>query len=336
MQPRTPLSFDTYHSCNLCPRSCGVNRMETAGFCGCSNHLKAARAALHHWEEPCISGPEPDGTSTSGTSGTTPDGTSTSGGSGTVFFSGCTLRCCFCQNWELSSNQFGRELTAGELGKIFLNLQSQGAFNINLVTPTQYLPHITAALDLVRHQLTIPIVYNCGGYETLETVTALKDYVDIWLPDFKYYDNRLALRYSRAGDYFERASAAILQMIEQTGGPVWQENPMDTRSTPLLKKGVIIRHMVLPGHKDDSIALLRWIKENLPHDRYLISLMSQYTPFYHSGDHPGLNRRITTYEYNRVIDTAIELGLTQGYMQQKSSAREEYTPPFNLEGLDDV
>lgn len=323
MQPRTPIPFDTYHSCNLCPRSCGVNREETTGFCGCGSHLKAARAALHHWEEPCISGPEPDG------------GTGT-GGSGTVFFSGCTLRCCFCQNWELSSNNFGRELSAEELGKIFLNLQSQGAYNINLVTPAQYLPHITAALDLVRHKLTIPVVYNCGGYETLETVTRLKDYVDIWLPDFKYYDNRLALRYSRAGDYFETASAAILQMIRQTGGPVWQETQMETGSFPLLKKGVVIRHMVLPGHKDDSIALLHWIKENLPSHQYIISLMSQYTPFHHSSDYPGLNRRITTYEYNRVIDTAIGLGLTQGYMQQKSSAKEEYTPPFNLEGLDGI
>lgn len=317
MEHRTPIPFHTYESCSLCPRSCGANRTVSPGFCGCGHQLKAARAALHRWEEPCISGPE--------------QGT---GGSGTVFFSGCTLKCCFCQNWELSSRNFGRELTAEDLARIFLNLQSQGAYNINLVTPTQFLPHITAALDMVRRKLTIPIVYNCGGYETLDTVMALKDYVDIWLPDFKYYDNRLALSYSLAGDYFERASDAVLQMVRQTGSPEWQDtsNPC----APLLKKGVIIRHMVLPGHKDDSIALLKWITENLPRDGYMISLMSQYTPFYHSKDHPDLNRRITTYEYRRVVDTAIELGLTNGFMQQKSSAKEEYTPPFNLEGVKDI
>lgn len=318
MQPRTPIPFDIYHSCTLCPRSCGGDRTTGTGFCGCGSRLTAARAALHHWEEPCVSGPEQG-----------------PGGSGTVFFSGCTLRCCFCQNWELSSENFGKELTTDELGRIFLTLQSKGACNINLVTPTQYLPHIMAALDLVRHKLSIPIVYNCGGYETVQTVKALKDYVDIWLPDFKYYDNRIALKYSRAGDYFEQASSAILQMIEQTGAPVWQED-LSPQESRLLKKGVIIRHMVLPGHKDDSIALLHWIKDNLPQEQYLISLLSQYTPFHHSSEYPGLNRRITTYEYNRVIDTAIELGLTLGFMQQKSSAKEEYTPPFNLEGLEHI
>lgn len=318
MQPRTQIPFDIYHSCTLCPRACGADRTAGTGFCGCGSRLRAARAALHHWEEPCISGPEQG-----------------SGGSGTVFFSGCTLRCCFCQNWELSNGNFGKELTADELGRIFLNLQSKGAYNINLVTPTQYLPHIMAALDLVRHKLSIPVVYNCGGYETLQTVKSLKDYVDIWLPDFKYYDNRIALKYSRAGDYFEQASSAILQMIEQTGGPVWQED-LSPQENRLLKKGVIIRHMILPGHKDDSIALLYWIKDNLPQDQYFISLLSQYTPFHHGSEYPGLNRRITTYEYNRVIDTAIELGLTHGYMQQKSSAKEEYTPPFNLEGLEHI
>lgn len=331
MQHRTPISFDSYTSCSLCPRACKADRTRAghsmaedtkadptmaedtraAGFCGCTHELKAARAALHHWEEPCISGPE-----------------NGPGGSGTVFFSGCTLRCCFCQNWEMSSQNFGKELSTRQLARIFLDLQAKGAHNINLVTPTQYLPHITAALDLVRPELAIPIVYNSGGYETIETIKALEGYVDIWLPDFKYYDNRLALRYSRAGDYFERASLAILQMIRQTGAPVWQES-----DPSLMQKGVIIRHIVLPGHKDDSIALLHWIKENLPQDQYLISLLSQYTPYHRSSSYPGLNRRITTYEYNRVVDSALELGLTHGFMQQKSSAKEEYTPPFDLEGL---
>lgn len=311
MQKRIPIPFDLYTSCHLCPRACSVDRTTGTGYCGSTHQLKAARAALHHWEEPCISGPDEH-----------------TGGSGTVFFSGCTLRCCFCQNWELSHEAFGKELSTEDLARVFLDLQSQGAYNINLVTPTQYLPHITAALDLVQSSLTIPVVYNCGGYETVESVKALNGYVDIWLPDFKYYDNRLSLRYSRAGDYFERTSAAILQMIRQTGPPVWQpDNPQ------LMKSGVIIRHMVLPGHKDDSIALLHWIREHLPQNQYFISLLSQYTPFYRNKDVPELNRRITTYEYNRVVEAAISLGLLQGFMQQKSSAKEEYTPPFDLEGL---
>ena len=308
------LSFDTYRNCILCPRMCKADRSRAAGYCGCSSVLTAARAALHHWEEPCISGPEKG-----------------PGGSGTVFFSGCTLRCCFCQNHKISSGHFGREMTAEELGQVFLRLQDQGAYNINLVTPTQYLPHIISALDQVRFKLTIPVVYNCGGYERAETVKALKDYVDIWLPDFKYYDNRLAQRYSRAADYFETAAAAIRQMIDQTGAPVYQ-----SVSPGLLAKGVIIRHMVLPGQRRDSIALLEWISGNLPRGRYMISLMSQYTPFHHSSEYPGLNRRITTFEYRQVVDEALRLGLNRGFMQEKSSAKEEYTPPFNLEGLEDL
>ena len=221
-----------------------------------------------------------------------------------------------------------REMTAKELGQAFLRLQDQGAYNINLVTPTQYLPHIISALDQVRFKLTIPVVYNCGGYERVETVKALKDYVDIWLPDFKYYDNRLAWRYSRAKDYFETAAAAIRQMIDQTGAPVYQ-----SASPGLLAKGVIIRHMVLPGQRHDSIALLEWISGSLPRGRYMISLMSQYTPYIRNREFPELNRRITSYEYGKVVDAAIRLGLTQGFMQEKSSAREEYTPPFDLEGL---
>ena len=212
------LSFDTYRNCILCPRMCKADRSRAAGYCGCSSVLTAARAALHHWEEPCISGSaDADGGLTA------PGGAhSDSGGSGTVFFSGCTLGCCFCQNHKISSGHFGREMTAEELGQVFLRLQ-------------------------VRFKLTIPVVYNCGGYERAETVKALKDYVDIWLPDFKYYDNRLAQRYSRASDYFETAAAAIRQVIDQTGAPVYQ-----SVSPGLLAKGVIIRHMVLPGQRRRS------------------------------------------------------------------------------------
>lgn len=314
-----PITGSIYNSCTLCPRMCRVNRHERTGFCGCTDTLTAARAALHHWEEPCLCG-----------------GPDQPRGSGTVFFSGCTLRCCFCQNYNISSENYGKSLTSGQLARIFLKLQDQGACNINLVTATQFLPQIMEALYQVKHRLSIPVVYNCGGYERVETVAALKGYVDIWLPDFKYFDNLLAARYSGAPDYFETAAAAIRQMIDQTGPPEYL--PKDPglpcfAGVPLLKKGVIIRHMVLPSHRSDSIALLNWISGHFPRGQYLVSLMSQYTPFFHSGDYPNLNRRITSYEYYKVVDEAIRLGLTEGFMQEKSSAREEYTPPFDLEGL---
>lgn len=308
------LSFDTYRCCVLCPRMCRADRTKSVGFCGCTDTLTAARAALHRWEEPCISGSYDQ----------------EQGGSGAVFFSGCTLGCCFCQNAKISSGHFGKEITAGQLAQSFLRLQDQGAFNINLVTPTHYLPHIVSALDQVRHRLTIPVLYNCGGYERVETIAALKDYVDIWLPDLKYMDSQLSLRFSQAKDYFEAASAAICQMISQTGSPVYQRR----EDVSLLSKGVIIRHMVLPGHREDSIALLQWMAGHLPKDQYLVSLMSQYTPYTKNSRYPELNRRITSYEYNKVVEAALELGLTNGFMQERSSAKEEYTPPFNLEGLE--
>lgn len=294
-----------FTNCHLCPRNCGINRTISVGFCGCGSTLKAARAALHHWEEPCISGTR---------------------GSGAVFFSGCTLKCCFCQNHLISQGTLGKELSPKRLGEIFLSLQEQGAHNIDLITATQFLPQILPALDFVKHKLHIPVIYNCGGYEKTETLALLKDYIDIYLPDLKYFDSALSWRYSKAKNYFEVASEAIPYMIEQTGGLRY-----DTQG--ILQKGVIIRHMVLPCGKEDSIQLLHWIKENLPKGKYLLSLLSQYTPFYKSSDYPEINRRITTYEYNKVLDTAISLGLTQGFMQEKSSAKEEYTPPFDLEGI---
>ncbi|HIX25762.1 MAG TPA: radical SAM protein [Candidatus Lachnoclostridium avicola] len=298
-----------YTHCRLCPRQCGVNRLEAAGFCRCGSSPRVARAALHFWEEPCISGVR---------------------GSGTVFFSGCTLKCCFCQNYSISSGGFGKDIDVRRLGDIFLELEDKGAHNINLVTPTQYLPSILAALDLVRHRLTIPIVYNSGGYERPETIRELDGYVDIYLPDLKYFDSSLSGRYSAAPDYFSFASRAISAMIRQTGAPVLAEEEGCT----LMKKGVIIRHMVLPGQKEDSKKLLRWMKESLPEGHFFLSLLSQYTPFFRSSEFPEINRRITTYEYNQVLDFAISLGLTAGFMQKKSSAREEYTPPFDLEGVD--
>lgn len=301
-----------YVCCTLCPRMCRVDRTTQKGYCGCPDHVIAARAALHHWEEPCISG-DP----------------LAKGGSGTVFFSGCTLRCCFCQNHTISSGRFGTSLTVSQLGEVFLRLQDQGAYNINLVTATQYLPDIIKALDLVRHKLHIPVVYNCGGYERTETLKALEGYVDIYLPDLKYYSQELSSRYSNASDYFAAASAAVKEMVRQTGELLWDSQKK------LLKRGTIIRHMVLPGCRKDSIELLHWIKNTLPSGHYLISLLSQYTPGVSSESHPEINRRITSFEYQSVVDAAIELGLSNGYMQEKSSAKEEYTPSFQLEGLED-
>lgn len=235
-----------FNNCHLCPRNCGINRNISVGFCGCGSTLKAARAALHHWEEPCISGTR---------------------GSGAVFFSGCTLKCCFCQNHLISQGTLGKELSPKRLEEIFLSLQEQGAHNIDLITATQFLPQILPALDLVKHKLHIPVIYNCGGYEKIETLALLKDYIDIYLPDLKYFDSSLSWRYSKAKNYFEIASEAIPYMIEQTG-----ELRYDAQG--ILQKGVIIRHMVLPGCKEDSIQLLHWIKENLPKGNYLLSLLS--------------------------------------------------------------
>ncbi len=299
--------FNPYESCTLCPRMCRADRRTSRGFCQAGDTLKIARAALHPWEEPCISG---------------------TNGSGTVFFSGCTLKCIFCQNYDISHENFGKEISIERLSEIFLELQAKGAHNINLVTGTHYLPSIRKALDMVRGQLNIPIVLNCGGYERIETLREYSDYIDIYLPDLKYYDSRLAEKYSAAGDYFQVASKAIEEMIRLTDGLKWNPEQPD-----LLQKGVIIRHMVLPGAKDDSIRLLHWMKETLPEGKYMVSLMSQYTPFYKSHLYPEINRRITSYEYNKVLDTAIELGLVHGYMQEKSSAKEEYTPPFDLSGV---
>ena len=291
--------------CNLCPRRCGANRITRPGFCRCGRRAKVARAALHHWEEPCISG---------------------SRGSGTVFFSGCNLRCCYCQNSRISDGGFGKEISDGRLAEIFLELQDKGAHNINLVTATPFILPVLRALESVRSRLHIPVVYNCGGYERVETIRALSGAVDIFLPDLKYYSPELSQAYSQAADYFEAASAAVREMVAQAGAPVFGPDG-------LMRRGVIIRHLVLPGARKDSLRILRWIRENLPGGQYLLSLMSQYTPYIPLPEHPELNRWITSFEYESVVEEAVRLGLTDGFMQERSSAREEYTPPFDLEGV---
>lgn len=298
--------------CTLCPRTCGADRAAgKRGVCGAADQLLVARAALHHWEEPCLSG-DPNATT----------------GSGTVFFTGCALGCCYCQNYAISQQGLGKAIDENRLAEIFLELQEKGAQNINLVTATQWLPWVTAALDEARRRgLRLPVVYNTGGYETLETVEALKPYVDIWLTDYKYASPALAQELSRARDYPAVADAALCRMLRQTGAPVFGDDGY-------LRRGVIVRHLALPGHVNDSLAVLRRLAQirketGIP---FLTSLMSQFTPFYHAEEH-GLERRITTYEYRKVVEEAIALGLTEGYMQEKSSAREEYTPPFDLEGV---
>ena len=320
-----------YADCTLCPRACHANRFERSGFCGAGTMPKLARAALHLWEEPCISGKQ---------------------GSGAVFFSHCTLRCVFCQNHEISAGGFGREISDAELGDIFLRLQDEGAANINLVTASHFLPSCIAALDRVRHRLHIPVVYNCGGYESVDALRMLDGYVDIYLPDMKYADDTLALSLSGAPHYRETAEAALKEMLRQTGAPVFEnsDNPeiadgrgnagakenLDGPGAPILmKKGLIVRHMVLPGHRKDSIAVLRLLANLLPADRFMISLLRQYTPFYRVRTEPefkSLNRRLTSFEYDSVVQEALRLGL-QGFMQEKDSASEEYTPSFRLEGV---
>ncbi|MFR8665765.1 MAG: radical SAM protein [Ruthenibacterium sp.] len=293
-------------ACGLCPRRCGADRTKEApGLCGGGPQVRAARAALHFWEEPCISGTR---------------------GSGTVFFSGCPLGCCYCQNYRISAENFGKVLTVPQLAAVFLRLQAQDAHNINLVTATHYAPWVTAALDEARAQgLRLPVVYNTGGYETEQTVRALAPYVDIWLTDMKYVSSALAGEYSAAPDYFAVAAPALRRMLAQAGPPVFGADG-------LLQRGVIVRHLALPGALRDSLAVLRFLA-GLGPQNFLFSAMSQYTPFYRAAQHKALSRRISTYEYRTVVNEAVRLGLTNGYMQEKSSAREEYTPPFDLEGL---
>ena len=293
--------------CTLCPRKCGVDREIMRGYCQSGDKMHIARAKLHYWEEPPISG---------------------TCGSGTVFFTGCSLRCVFCQNRDISRTRLGTPLTEEALAHRLLTLADSGVHNINLVTPGQWRPWITAALDLARAQgLHLPIVCNTGGYETVENVEAWRGYIDIWLADLKYVSPALSAELSAAPDYFAQAKSAIEAMMAQAGHPVFDADG-------ILQRGVILRHLALPGHVDDSFAVLDQMAAWNDADPgcFLPSVMSQYTPFYKAAEH-GIGRRITTYEYHRVVNYAMDKGLVQGYMQQKSSAKEEYTPSFDLTGV---
>ena len=312
-------SFSSYYtSCRLCPRSCGANRLAgQLGRCHVPADLYLARAALHFWEEPCISG---------------------DCGSGTVFFSGCNLGCVFCQNHVIASADVGQRVSIEHLSEIFLNLQAKGAANINLVTPTHYVPSIAEALRIAKKNgLALPIVYNTGGYESVETLRLLDGLVDIYLPDFKYMDPVLSKNYSFAPDYPEVAKAALKEMFRQVGKPKFFEtNETDDDSDddliPLMKKGIIVRHLMLPGYEEDSCAVLRYLYETYGDDIY-ISIMNQYTPLPHVSAYPELNRKITEEEYDRLTDHAIELGIENGFIQEGETAEESFIPAFDYEGL---
>lgn len=291
-----------YRHCTLCPRRCGVDRTAgQLGFCRMPDQIHAAHAALHYWEEPVISG---------------------SYGSGAVFFSGCTLRCAFCQNGVISQENFGKPLSPAGLRAVFERLIDEGCQNINLVTPTHFLPSILPALT---PKLPVPVVYNCGGYESVETLRQLEGLVDIYLPDFKYSDDRLAAKLSAAPDYAETAAAAIREMYRQVGAAVIEDEQMT--------RGVIIRHLVLPGCIDNSLGVLDWIAETFPKKDVLVSLMSQYVPMGRAKTMPPLDRRITQEEYDAVLSYLYLLELDNGYTQDFSAATAEYIPDFDLEGL---
>lgn len=292
----------TYSPCMLCPRKCGVDRAAgQRGFCGMPAHPVAARAAGHYWEEPVISGEY---------------------GSGAVFFSGCTLRCQFCQNYEISTRKHGFPVDSRRLREIFEKLIAEGHHNINLVTPTHFLPDILPALE---PRLPVPVVYNCGGYERVETLRALEGKVDVWLPDMKYSDPRLAKALSAAPDYVETAKAAILEMYRQTGPCVIEKG--------LLKQGVLIRHLILPGQIDNSVGVLEWIADSFPKGAVLVSLMSQYIPMGPAARIPPFDRRITPEEYDTVLSWLYLLGLDDGFIQGPEAASLEYVPEFNGEGI---
>jgi putative pyruvate formate lyase activating enzyme len=292
-----------FSSCKLCPRQCGINRNKHSGICGETSELKAAKACLHYWEEPPISGKD---------------------GSGAVFFSGCSLKCCFCQNYQISHEGFGKTITTDNLANIFLSLQEQGANNINLVNPTHYVPQIINALDTVKHRLNIPVVYNSGGYERVDTLKLLDGYIDIYLPDIKYLSNDLSLKYSGAENYFQFASKAVMEMHRQQPKLIYDGN--------IMKKGLIVRHLILPNCRHDSINILKWLADNLSTDSFMLSLMSQYIPSYKSCEHTEINRKLFTFEYNSVLEKAIKLGI-DGFTQDKKSAQLKYIPDFDLSGL---
>lgn len=294
--------------CMLCPRHCMADRENgKKGFCGETKTVRLARAALHMWEEPCISGEN---------------------GSGTVFFVGCTLRCVYCQNHQISNGSVGKEISIGRLAEIFIELQKQGANNINLVTPTHFVPQIIGALKIAKDNgMNLPVVYNTSGYEEVETLKILEGYVDVYLPDFKYLNKKNAKKYSMAEDYPEKAKLAIEEMVRQTGEPKFDENGIMT-------KGVIVRHLLLPGCLEDAKRIVSYLFETYG-ERIYMSLMNQYTPLdsLDKEKYPELNRKVNEKAYDWLIDYAISIGVENAFIQGGETAEESFIPPFTLEGV---
>lgn len=292
-----------YKNCTLCPRECNANRFETTGFCGESGTLTAARAALHMWEEPPISG---------------------TNGSGTVFFRGCSLKCIYCQNYSIAHNEGGKTISTDELAKAFLSLQEKGAHNINLVTPTHFVPHIIDGVKKAKDKgLNIPVVYNTSGYEKADTIKSLSDTVDIFLTDFKYIKAETAKKYSKAPNYPSFAKEALCEMVKIAPTPIFEDG--------LMKKGVIVRVLLLPDHLIETKMIVKYLFETYGNDIY-ISLMNQYTPI-KQHVYPNLNRRVTDYEYKSLIDYAASLGVTKAFIQKGETAKESFIPEFDLTGL---
>lgn len=288
--------------CDLCPRNCHVDRFSHTGYCNSTNEIKLSKAYLHMWEEPCISG---------------------SNGSGCLFFSNCNLSCIFCQNYEISQNSKGRLVSIDQLSNLMLKLQKNGAHNINLVTPTQYVPQICKAIILAKKLgLSIPIVYNTNSYESTKTIQMIAPLVDIFLADFKYFDDKYAREYSNAPDYFNVASAAIKTMYDYVGNPIFD---LDSK---LMKKGLIIRHLMLPGHGLDTKNIINYLFESYGSNFYL-SLMNQYTPYYKALNHPKLNKPLSQNRYEKMIDYCSSLGLENVFIQDKGSSSDSFIPNFD-------
>lgn len=299
-------NMNKYKNCLLCPRKCGINRSTgQTGVCGVSSEIKVARAALHYWEEPCISGKR---------------------GSGAVFFSGCSLHCVFCQNREISDGKEGKVISKERLSDIFMELADKGANNINLVTPGQYIPDIVWAVnDAKSRGMKLPIIYNTSGYENVTELKLLEGIVDVYLPDFKYMDSTLSARYSRAKDYPSIAKQALSEMVRQ------QPDVVIDDATGLIQKGVIVRQLLLPGHVNDAKAVLKYLYDTY-HDHVYISMMSQFTPIALK-DYPEINRTVTRREYERLVDYALEIGITNAFIQEGDVAKDSFIPAFDCEGV---
>lgn len=287
--------------CEICPFECKINRLKgEIGRCKCNDKIKIDLYSLHYFEEPCISGKN---------------------GSGTVFFSNCNLKCMYCQNYKISHEGKGYYISIQELADIFINLQENGANNINLVTPTMYAYQIIEAIKIARNNgLNLPIIYNSNGYESIDTIKALNGFIDIYLPDLKYYSDEMAIKYSKAPNYFNIATKAILEMINQVGNPVFDDNG-------IIQKGVIVRHLILPGHLQNSKHILKWIKENIDKKSY-VSVMAQYFPTYKAKEDKYINRKLTHKEYSEVEEYLYMLNIENGYIQDLGKHEEEYVPDF--------